>query len=154
MQTIAMRELASLGGNLAVTQSVHLGTKKKLLYDKFYILVLLILSSFSYAFQYDLTCLSIIIDLQARNETYRNIKHPYRMRSRINDKRQSDSINYEAVRTITAGTKLCSLQKLLADLGWDFPQERRTKLVKLVIFYKIINNLLLAGMCTSSCPRW
>ena len=55
-------------------------------------------------------------------------------------KRQLDSIHHEAARIITGGTKLCSLQKLLADLGWDSLQERRTK-HKLVIFYKIINNL-------------
>ena len=55
-------------------------------------------------------------------------------------KRQLDSINHEAARIITGGTKLFSLEKLLADLGWDSLQERRTK-HKLVIFYKIINNL-------------
>ena len=54
-------------------------------------------------------------------------------------KRQLDSIHHEA-GIITGGTKLCSLEKLLADLGWDSLQERRTK-HKLVIFYKIINNL-------------
>ena len=80
------RDLASHGGNLAVTQSMHLGTKKKLEYNKFYILILLILSSCSYAFLYDLTCLSIIIALQASNEAYRNIKCPYRrMSPRQND---------------------------------------------------------------------
>ena len=55
-------------------------------------------------------------------------------------KRQLDSIHHEAARIITGGTKPCSLEKLLADLGWDSMQERRTK-HKLVIFYKIINNL-------------
>ena len=55
-------------------------------------------------------------------------------------KRQLDSIHHEAARIITGGIKLCSLEKLLADLGWDSLQERRTK-HKLVIFYKIINNL-------------
>ena len=58
----------------------------------------------------------------------------------IEAKRQLDSIHHEAARIITGGTKLCSLEKLLADLGWDSLQERRTK-HKLVIFYKIINNL-------------
>ena len=52
------RDLASLDGNLAVTQSMYLGTKKKLEYNKFYILILLILSSCSYAFLYDLAYLS------------------------------------------------------------------------------------------------
>ena len=64
-------DLASLGGNLAVMQSMHLGTKKKLKYNKFYIiLILLILSSCSYAFLYDLTCLSIILAIQASNKAY------------------------------------------------------------------------------------
>ena len=53
---------------------------------------------------------------------------------------QLDSIHHEAASIITGGTKLCNLEKLLADLGWDSLQERRTK-YKLVIFYKIINNL-------------
>ena len=49
-------------------------------------------------------------------------------------------IHYEAARIITGGTKLCSHDKLLFDLGWDSLQERRTK-HKLVIFYKILKNL-------------
>ena len=40
--------------------ALHLGAKKKLKYNKFYILVLLILSSYSYASLYVLMCLSII----------------------------------------------------------------------------------------------
>ena len=46
--------------------------------------------------------------------------------------------------------KLCSLEKLLADLEWDSLQERRTK-HKFVIFYKIINNL--SSICTPSCSK-
>ena len=55
-------------------------------------------------------------------------------------KKQLDDIHYEAARIITGGKKLCSHDKLLSDLGWDTLQERRTK-HKLVIFYKILNNL-------------
>ena len=55
-------------------------------------------------------------------------------------KRQLDFIHHEAARIITGGTKLCSLEKLLADLGWDSLEYRRTK-HKLNIFNKIINNL-------------
>ena len=83
------RDLACLGGNHAVTQSMHLGTKKKLEYNKFYILIRLILSSCSYAFLYDLIRLSIIIALQASNEAYRNIKCPYR---RISPRQNDNSI--------------------------------------------------------------
>ena len=39
-------------------------------------------------------------------------------------KRQLDSTHHEAARIITGGTKLCSLEKLLADLGWDSLQAR------------------------------
>ena len=55
-------------------------------------------------------------------------------------KKQLDLIHHEAARIITGGTKLCSIQKLLSELGWETLQERRSK-HKLVIFYKIINGL-------------
>ena len=55
-------------------------------------------------------------------------------------KKQLDDIHYEAARIITGDTELCSHDKLHPDLGWDSLQERRTK-HKLVIFYKILNNL-------------
>ena len=97
------RDLASLGGNLAVTQSMHLGTKKKLEYNKFYILILLFLSSCSYAFLYDLTCLSIIIALQASNEAYRNIKCPYK---RMSPRQNENSIFSGDIRTIHTNTNL------------------------------------------------
>ena len=57
-------------------------------------------------------------------------------------KRQLDSIHHKAARIITGNTKLCSIEKLLADLGWDSLKDHRTK-HRLVIFYKIINNLTL-----------
>ena len=50
------------------------------------------------------------------------------------------SFHNEAARIVTEDTELCSLETILADLGWNSLQERRTK-HKLVIFYKIINNL-------------
>ena len=55
-------------------------------------------------------------------------------------KKQLDDIHYEAATIITGGTKICSHDKLLSDPWWDSLQERRTK-HKLVIFYKILNNL-------------
>ena len=55
-------------------------------------------------------------------------------------KKQLDLIHHEAAKIITGGTKLCSIQKLLSELGWETLQERRSK-HKLVIFYKIINGL-------------
>ena len=41
---------------------------------------------------------------------------------------------------VSAPTKLCSIEKLLTELGWDTLQERRRK-HKLIILYKIINGL-------------
>ena len=55
-------------------------------------------------------------------------------------KKQLDLIHHEAARIITGATKLCSVEKLLTDLGWNSLQERRNK-HKLTIFYKIINGL-------------
>lgn len=55
-------------------------------------------------------------------------------------KRQLDAVHIEAARTITGATKLCSIDKLFADLGWESLQSRRNK-HKLVIFYKIMNGL-------------
>ena len=48
-----------------------------------------------------------------------------------------DSVHVEAARIITGGTKLCSIEKLFADLGWDTLQERRNK-QKLDTMYKMI----------------
>ena len=53
---------------------------------------------------------------------------------------QLESIHNEAARIVSGATKLCSIQKLLAELGWETLQERRSK-HKLVNFYKIINGL-------------
>ena len=55
-------------------------------------------------------------------------------------KRQLNAVNIEAARTTTGATKLCSIDKLFADLGWESLQSRRNK-HKLVIFYKIMNGL-------------
>ena len=60
--------------------------------------------------------------------------------SSIEMKKKLDAIHIEAARTITGATKLCSIDKLLADLGWESLQSRRDK-HKLVIFYKTINGL-------------
>ena len=55
-------------------------------------------------------------------------------------KKKLDAIHIVAARTITGATKLCSIDKLLADIGWESLQSRRDK-HKLVIFYKTINGL-------------
>ena len=55
-------------------------------------------------------------------------------------KKQLDAVHVEAARIITGATKLCSINKLFSDVGWDSLQSRRNK-HKLVIFYKILNGL-------------
>ena len=49
-------------------------------------------------------------------------------------KKQLETIHNEAARIITGATKLCSISKLLTDLGWETLQERRLKhkLVKML----------------------
>ena len=46
----------------------------------------------------------------------------------------------KASRIITSATKLCSIEKLLSDLGWESLENRRNK-HKLIIFYKIVNGI-------------
>ena len=53
-------------------------------------------------------------------------------------KKQLEAVHNEAARIITGATKLCSTSKLLADLGWETLQARRSK-HKLVILYKMLN---------------
>ena len=54
------------------------------------------------------------------------------------NKKQLESIHTEAGRIITGATKLCSIEKMFSDLGWESLQSRRDK-HKLIIFYKIMN---------------
>ena len=49
-------------------------------------------------------------------------------------KKKLDAIHIEATRIITGATKICSIDKLLTDLGWESLQSRRDK-HKLVIFF-------------------
>ena len=60
-------------------------------------------------------------------------------------KKKLDTIHIEAARTITGAIKLCSIDKLLSELGWETLQSRREK-HKLVIFYKITRT------CTPTSP--
>ena len=56
------------------------------------------------------------------------------------NQKQLDGIHIEAARIITGATKLCSIEKLFFELGWESLQSRRNK-HKLVIFYKILHGL-------------
>ena len=49
-------------------------------------------------------------------------------------------IHNEAVRIITGATKLCSIDRLHADLCWESLQSRRRN-HRLFIFYKMVNKL-------------
>ena len=49
-------------------------------------------------------------------------------------KKKLDAIHIEATRTITGATKLCCIDKILADVGWESLQSRKDK-HKLVIFF-------------------
>ena len=55
-------------------------------------------------------------------------------------KQQLDAIHVEDARIITGATKLCSIENLLLDLGWESLQSRRNK-HKLVVSYKIFHAL-------------
>ena len=56
--------------------------------------------------------------------------------------KQLEAIHIEAARTITGATRLCSVTRLLDDLGWESLQSRRNK-HKLTIFDMIMNGLTL-----------
>ncbi|MCG8048301.1 MAG: reverse transcriptase family protein [Candidatus Thiodiazotropha endolucinida] len=56
------------------------------------------------------------------------------------DKKLLESIQIEAMRIVTGATKLCSIEKLYDDTGWETLEARREK-QKLIIFYKMINGL-------------
>ena len=50
------------------------------------------------------------------------------------NKKILESIHTEAARIITGATKLCYIEKLYSELGWETLQERRNK-QKLIIFF-------------------
>ena len=55
-------------------------------------------------------------------------------------KKKLEAIHNEAGRIITGATKLCKIDNLLDELGWDNLQKRRDK-HKLIIFFKIMHGL-------------
>ena len=55
-------------------------------------------------------------------------------------KKLLDAVHLEAARIVSGGTKLCSVDKLFQELGWEPLQIRRNK-HKLVTFYKILHGL-------------
>ena len=56
------------------------------------------------------------------------------------EKSKLESVQIEAMRIVTGATKLCSIEKLYKDTGWETLQTRRNK-QKLQIFYKMVNRI-------------
>ena len=70
----------------------------------------------------------------------RKQKKKKKKKKKRKERKQLEAIHIEAARTITGATKLCSITRLLDDLGWESLQSRRNK-HKLTLFYKIMNGL-------------
>lgn len=58
----------------------------------------------------------------------------------LENKRLLENVQVEAARIVTGATKLCSIQKLHNDTGWEPLQNRQNK-HKAIQLYKIINGL-------------
>ena len=56
------------------------------------------------------------------------------------EKQELEKIQLEAARIATGATKLVSIQKLSDEIGWEELDSRRKK-HKLVLFYKMVNNI-------------
>ena len=54
------------------------------------------------------------------------------------NKKQLESIQIEATRIITGAIRLCSIEKLFSELGWESLQSRRNK-HKVTFFFKSLN---------------
>ena len=58
----------------------------------------------------------------------------------LESKKLLDAVHVEAARIVTGATKLCSIERLFMELGWESLQTRRNK-HKLTTFYKIMHGL-------------
>ena len=65
-----------LAGFIGVTDTIWLGCRKRILFNKFHILIVVLLFNM-YNYNYHDACMSVIMALQQSIETYRNIKFPY-----------------------------------------------------------------------------
>ena len=79
-----------LCGFLGVSQTLGLGVKKPLTYNKFHLLLLLLLFSFYTGNNlYNFDCMSLIMALQRSKELYKTIRHPFkRYKPNLNNKQQ------------------------------------------------------------------
>lgn len=57
------------------------------------------------------------------------------------DKQKLESIQVEAARIVTGATKLCKIENLYAETGWETLQTRRDY-QKLIMLYKMVNKLV------------
>ena len=57
-----------------------------------------------------------------------------------NRKKQLEASHTEAARIVSGAPKLCSIDKLLMNLGWGSLQSRRST-HKLLLFYKILHDI-------------
>ncbi|XP_052777553.1 uncharacterized protein LOC128214887 [Mya arenaria] len=55
-------------------------------------------------------------------------------------KNDIEAVQHEAARIVTGATKLCSIERLIADVNWDTLAERRRK-HRLILFFKMKNGL-------------
>ena len=67
-------------------------------------------------------------------------------------KQELEKIQHEAARIVTGCTQLVSLTSLYHELGWSTLESRR-KLHKLILFYKMINNLVPSYLSSLVTPR-
>ena len=54
-------------------------------------------------------------------------------------KKQLEAIHTESARIVSVATKLCSMEKLFVELGWESLQSHRNK--HKILFYKILHGL-------------
>ena len=67
-------------------------------------------------------------------------------------KQELEKIQHEAARIVTGCTQFVSLSSLYRELGWSTLESRR-KLHKLVLFYKMVNNLVPEYLSSLVTPR-
>ena len=68
------------------------------------------------------------------------------------EKQDLEKIQFEAARIATATTKLISIQTLYDETGWEQLETRR-KNHKLLLFYKIFNNISPVNLSTLVPPQ-
>ncbi len=68
------------------------------------------------------------------------------------DKERLENVQIEAARIITGATKLCKIENIYIETGWDTLQTRRDR-QKLIMLYKMSNGLVPATLSDILPPR-